>query len=45
MTRIGVGVGVVCLAAASYVSTHAQASQRSARKTGRGGSIDSGAKG
>jgi predicted secreted protein len=27
MTRIGVGIGVVCLAAASYVSAHARASQ------------------
>jgi hypothetical protein len=32
MTRIGVGIGVVCLAAASYVSAHAQASQEAPAK-------------
>jgi hypothetical protein len=32
MTRIGVGIGVVCLAAASYVSGHAQASQEAPAK-------------
>ncbi|MDQ1408646.1 MAG: hypothetical protein QOJ41_381 [Acidobacteriaceae bacterium] len=32
MTRIGVGVGVVCLAAASYVSVRAQANQEAPAK-------------
>ena len=32
MTRIGVGIGMVCLAAASYVSAHAQAKQEAPTK-------------
>ena len=37
MTRIGVGIGVVCLALGSYVSAPARASQEApAKQTARG---------